>query len=163
MANSEAAPASTPARIIVGPVSTQAGLQYWYLACFPDYVIAVQQSMAAFFVLGMSHAGRDSVTPISYLAQRFLQPRTQSYRRRIENTLRTAPRERLMRKPNVVYPATQLKAIVHARKNGEPLFLSDLIFETTNGDRQRYGIVSADFERIYPQLEEMYPSKVSSI
>jgi hypothetical protein len=163
MANSGTALAATPARIIVGPVSTQAGFQYWYLACFPDYLIAVRQSMAAFFALAMSHSGRDSVSPITFLVQRSSQPSAQAMRQRIETALQSTPKERLLGKPNVVYRATQLKAIVHKSKKGAPLFLSDLMLETTLGSRQRYGIASVDFEKIYSQLKEMYPAKVSSI
>ena len=163
MANSGAALAPTPARIIVGPVSTQAGFQYWYLACFPDCVIAVQQSIAAFFALGMSHSGRGAVSPVNFLVQRLLQPSAQAFRQRIESALQSTPRERLLAKPNVVYPATQLKAMLYQNKKGAPLILSDLVLETNTGSRQRYGIVPADFERVYLQLKGMYPTKVNSI
>ena len=163
MANSGAALAPAPARIIVGPVSTKAGFQYWYLACFPECVVAVQQSIAAFFALGMSHSSRGAASPISFLVQRLVQPSTQAFRQRIESALQSTPKERLLAKPNVVYPATQLKAMIHQKKKGAPLILSDLVLETTAGSRQRYGINSADFEKVSSQLNQMYPAKLNSI
>ena len=44
MASTGVAPASAPGRVIAGPLSTQGGFQFWYLACFPDCIVAVQQS-----------------------------------------------------------------------------------------------------------------------
>jgi hypothetical protein len=55
MANIGVAPALAPNRIVLGPLSTQGGFQYWYLACFPDCVVALRQGIGAFFVLGMAN------------------------------------------------------------------------------------------------------------
>src|ERR1700731_4742771 len=55
MANIGVAPALAPTRIVLGPLSSQGGFQYWYLACFPDCIVALRQGIGAFFVLGMSN------------------------------------------------------------------------------------------------------------
>ena len=75
---------------------------------------------------------------------------------------RSTPSARLRVKRNVVYQTTQLKAITYKLKNGAPLILSDLVLETKTGSRQRYGIVPADFDKVYPQLKQMYPTQVNS-
>jgi hypothetical protein len=60
---------------------------------------------------------------------------------------------RLRGKPNVVFPTTQLKAISYTLKKGAPLFASNLILETKTGNKQRYGVVPADFEKVSSQLK----------
>lgn len=162
MTSTGVAPASAPTRVIVGPLSTQAGFPYWYLACFPDCVVAVQQSIGAFFVLGMSDSAGRAFGLVGILSNTCCR-RAQAFRQRIEAALQSTPSSRLRVKPNVVYQTTQLKAITYKLKRAPPLILSDLVVETKTGSRQRYGIVPADFEKVYPQLKQMYPTQVSSI
>jgi hypothetical protein len=133
------------------------------LACFPDCVVAVQQSIGAFFALGMSNSLGRTFGPVGILVKYLLQPHAQAFRQRIEATLQNTPSARLRSKPNVVYQTTQLKAITFKLKKGAPLILSDLILETTTGSKQRYGVVPADFEKVHFQLKQMYPTQVSSI
>jgi len=164
MASTGVAPATAPARVIVGPLSTQAGFQFWYLACFPDCIVAVQQSMAAFFMLGMSNdRSRGAFGLLGLLVNHLLKPRAQAFRQRIEATLRSTPSARLRGKPNVVYQTTQLTAIHYKLKRGAPFVTSDLVLETKAGRKQRYGIFPPDFEKVYPQLKQMYPELCKSI
>jgi hypothetical protein len=92
-----------------------------------------------------------------------LQPHALAFRQRIEATLQSTSSLRLRDKPNVVYPTTQLKAISYTLKKGAPLIASDLILETTTGNKQRYGVVPADFEKVSSQLKQMYPTHLKSI
>jgi hypothetical protein len=163
MASTGAATGVAPTRVIVGPLSTQGGFQYWYLACFPDCVVAVQQSIGAFFVLGMSHSAGSAFGLIGILIKSLVQPRARAFRQRIEAALQSTSSARLKVKPNVVYQTNQLKAMTYKLKNGAPLILSDLVLETKTGSKQRYGIIPEDFEKVRPQLKQMYPSLVNSI
>ena len=158
MTGTGAAPAAAPSRVIVGPLSTQGGFQYWYLVCLPDCMIAVPQSIGAFFALGLSNSLGRAPGPVSVVVKYLLQPHAIKFRQGIEATLQNAPALRLRGKPNVVYPTTQLKAISYTQKKGAPLVASDLVLETTAGKRHRYGIVPADFEKVSRQLKQMYPA-----
>src|SRR5882672_10176114 len=115
MANIGVAPALAPNRIVLGPLSTQGGFQYWYLACFPDCIVALRQGIGAFFVLGMSND--DGVSyPASFglvgvLVNHLLKPQARAYRQRMEAMVQNSPTSRLRTKPKVVYEVTQLKAI----------------------------------------------------
>jgi hypothetical protein len=88
MANTGVATALAPTRLVLGPVSTQSGLQYWYLACLPDCIVAVRQGIGAFFVLGMSND--DGVTYpalfglVGVLVSHLLKPKALAYRQRME-------------------------------------------------------------------------------
>jgi hypothetical protein len=155
--------AAAPTRVLVGPLSTQGGFQYWYMVCFPDCMVAVPQGIGAFFALGISNSVGRAVGPIGVLVKYLLQPRALAFRQRIEATLQSTPSLRLRGKPNVVFPTTQLKAISYTLKKGAPLFASDLILETKTGNKQRYGVVPADFEKVASQLKQMYPTLVKSI
>jgi hypothetical protein len=163
MPNTGVAPAAAPTRVIVGPLSTQSGFQYWYLVCFPDCMMAVQQNIGAFFALGMSNSLGRVFGPVGILVKYLVQPYANAFRQRIEANLQSTPGARLCHKPNVVYQTTQLKAITFKLKKGAPLISSDLILETTTGRKQRYGIVPADFEKVYSQLKQLYPERVNSI
>ena len=163
MASTGAATGLAPTRLIVGPLSTQGGFQYWYLACFPDCVVAVQQSIGAFFVLGMSNSAGGACGLIGIVIKSLLQPRAQAFRQRIEAALQSTSSARLQVKPNVVYQTKQLKAIAYKLKSGAPLILSDLVLETKTGSKQRYGIIPADFEKVRSPLKQMYPALVNSI
>src|ERR1700737_351794 len=99
MPSSGVAPAAVPTRVIVGPLSTQSGFQYWYLACFPDCVVAVQQSIGAFFALGMSNSLGRVFGPVGVLVKHLVQPHAHAFRQRIETTLQGAPSASLRGKP----------------------------------------------------------------
>jgi hypothetical protein len=55
MANTGAAPKLASTGPVIGPVFNCGGLQYWYLACFPDAIVAVRHFMGAMFILGMAN------------------------------------------------------------------------------------------------------------
>jgi hypothetical protein len=162
MAHTGAAPALAPNRILLGPLSTQGGFQYWYLACFPDCIVALRQGIGAFFVLAM--ANDDGVTyphlfgMAGILINRLLKPKARTYRLRMEAMVQSCPTSRLRAKPNVVYEVTQLKAITCKAKKGAPLILSELILETKTGSRQKFGVRPTEFKKACEQLAKMYPT-----
>jgi hypothetical protein len=154
-----AALATKPSRAIVGPLSTQSGFQYWYLACFPDCIVAVRQSIGAFFVFGMANGAAPSIFGLlGVLINHLVRGKVQGYRQRIEATLASTPTSRLRMKPNVVYQTMQLKSITFKPvKNGGGLILPDVILETKDGKKQKYGMQPADFDKACAQLKQMYP------
>lgn len=161
MAKIGVAPALAPTRILLGPLSTQSGFQYWYLACFPDCIVAVRQGIGAFFVLGM--ANDDGVTyphlfgMAGILVNHLLKPKARTYRLRTEAMLQSSPTSQLRTKPNVVYEVMQLKAIQCKAKKGAPLILSELVLETKSGSKQKFGVRPAAFKKACEQLKQMYP------
>jgi hypothetical protein len=126
-------------------------------------VVAVQQGIGAFFMLGMSDPIGLAYSPVGILAKYLLQPRAQAYRQKTEATLQKAQIARFRAKPNVVFQTPKLKAITFKFKKGAPVVSSDLVVETKTGSKQRYGINPADFEKVYPQLQQLYPGLCSSI
>jgi hypothetical protein len=158
MASTGAAPA--PARVIVGPLVTQAGFQYWYLACLPDCIVAVRQGIGAFFALGLSHNIAHAFGLLGALVKHLLQPRAQSFRQQIEARLQSVSAAQLRTKPNIVFPVSQLRSITYKAKKGAPLFMSDFALEAMTGRKTTYGIAPADFEKIISQLKQMYPTLV---
>jgi hypothetical protein len=161
MANIGVAPALAPTRILLGPLSTQSGFQYWYLACFPDCIVALRQGIGAFFVLGMANDDGVSYPALFGLAgvlvNHLLKPKARAYRLHVEAMLRSSPTSRLRTKPNVVYEVTQLKAIECKTKKGAPLILSELILETKGGGKQKFGVRPAEFKKACECLKQMYP------
>jgi hypothetical protein len=161
MAKIGVAPALAPTRIVLGPLSTQSGFQYWYLACFPDCIVALRQGIGAFFVLAM--ANDDGVTYpalfglIGILVNYLLKPKARTYRLRAEAMAQSSPTSQLRMKPNVVYEVTQLKAIQCKAKKGAPLILPELILETKGGSKQKFGVRPAEFKKSCEQLKQMYP------
>jgi hypothetical protein len=164
MANTGVAPALAPNRILLGPLSTQSGFQYWYLACFPDCIVALRQGIGAFFVLGM--ANDDGVSYPAWfglagvLVNHLLKPKARAYRLRMERMVQSCPTSRLRTKPNVVYEVTQLKTITCKAKKGAPLILSELILETKKGSKQKFGVRPAEFKKACEHLTKMYPQLV---
>jgi hypothetical protein len=162
MANIGAAPALAPTRFVLGPLSTQGGFQYWYLACFPDCIVAVRQGIGAFFVLGM--ANDDGVTyPALFgltgvLINHLLKPKARAYRLRMEAMLQSTQTSQLRAKPNVVYEVSQLKVINCKAKKGAPLILSELILETRRGTKQKFGVRPDEFKKACEYLRQMYPA-----
>jgi hypothetical protein len=160
MANTGTAPALAPTTGLIGPLSTQSGFQYWYLACFPDCLVAVRQGMWAMLVLGM--ANDDGVTYglfglVGLLINYVLKPKAAAYRQRAEAMVRNTPTSRLRMKPNLVYDVTQLKSIACKAKKGAPLILPELILETKNGKKEKFGVRPAEFKRACEYLKQTYP------
>jgi hypothetical protein len=161
MANLGAAPALSPTGVVIGPLFTRGGLQYWYLACFPDAIVAVRQGIGAMFVLNLANDDgvmmRGLFGIAGLLVNHLFVPKARAYRLRVEAMLRNTPTSRLRSKPNVVYEVTQLKAIKCVAKKGAPLILPELIIETRNGNKQMYGVRPAEFKRACEYLKQMYP------
>jgi hypothetical protein len=161
MVNVGTAPALAPTRLVLGPLSTQGGFQYWYLACLPDCIVAVRQGIGAFFVLGM--ANDEGVTHpalfglLGILVSYLLKPKARAYRLRMEAMVQSTPISRLRTKPNVAYDVAQLKAIICKAKKGAPLILPELILETKSGGKQKFGVRPAEFLKACEHLEKMYP------
>src|ERR1700730_9356870 len=166
MANIGVAPALAPTRIVLGPLSSQGGFQYWYLACFPDCIVALRQGIGAFFVTWDVERRRCLVSCLVWLGRSFFQPfvkpKARAYRQRMEAMVQNSPTSRLRTKPNVVYEVTQLKAIQCKAKKGAPLILSELILETKSGSKQKFGIRPAEFKKTCEHLKQMYPALFQS-
>jgi hypothetical protein len=161
MANIGAAPALAPTRLVLGPLSTQGGFQYWYLACLPDCIVAVRQGIGAFFVLGMSNDVGVTYPAlfglVGVLVNHLLKPKALAYRQRMEAMVQSGLTSGLRSKPNVVYEVTQLKAIICKAKKGAPLILPELILETKSGSKQKFGVRPAEFLKACEHLEQVYP------
>jgi hypothetical protein len=162
MAKIGVAPALAPIRIVLGPLFTQGGFQYWYLACFSDCMVAIRQGIGAFFVLGM--ANDDGVTyPALFgltgvLVNHLLKPKARAYRLRAEAMVQTSPTSQLRAKPNVVYEVAQLKAVQCKAKKGAPLILPELILETKSGGKQKFDVRPDEFKKACEQLKLLYPN-----
>jgi hypothetical protein len=161
MANIGAAPALAPTRVLIGPVFSHGGLRYWYLACFPDSIVALRQGFGASLVLGMAN---DDGVPMrglwgnaALLVNHVLKPRARKYRLRAEAMMGNTPTSQLRLKPNVVYDVTELKVIKCIAKKGAPLILPELVLETKTGGRQMYGVRPDEFKRACELLKQMYP------
>jgi hypothetical protein len=155
-------PAQARKPVVLGPLLTQSGLQYWYLACFPDCLVALRQGMGAVFVLGMANDDGVSVPILPVLAwiliNKLLKPKAMAYRRRAEVMAEKMPTSRLREKPNVVYDIAQLQTIQCKSKWGAPLVLPELILETKNGSKQTFGIRLSEFKKACQFLPQMYPT-----
>ncbi|HEY4905024.1 MAG TPA: hypothetical protein VIH89_16235 [Candidatus Sulfotelmatobacter sp.] len=151
------APAATPA--FVGPVKTRAGFQYWYLACFPDCVIAVRQGALTGLLLGLSGPiPRARFAGLGYFTMAFLMKRGNAKRRQVEADLPNIPTSRLRMEPNLVFAVAQLRSI--AIKGGEfaGVVIPDLILETSNGSLHNFGIPPKELPIVSAQLQKMYPA-----
>lgn len=161
MANIGTAPALAPTRVVIGPVFSHGGLRYWYLACFPDSIVALRQGLGASIALGLAN---DDGVPMrglwgnaALVVNRILKPKARAYRLRAEAMLGNTPTSRLRSKPNVVYEVTELKAIKCLAKKGAPLILPELVLETKTGGRQMFGVRPVEFKRACELLKQMYP------
>jgi len=160
MATPGAAPAQPATRTLIGPLSTQAGFQYWYFVCLPDSMIAVRQSIGAFFALGISNG---AVAPIfgllGALINMLVKGHAQKFRARKETILQRTAIALLRAKPNVVYSVSQLVSITFKDvKYGGNLVLPDIILETRNGKKEKFGMQKAEFDKACAQLKQMYPN-----
>jgi hypothetical protein len=164
MASTGTAPAAVPTRAVVGPLFTQAGFQYWYLACFPDCVVAVRQGIWDGLMLAMSGTGKAPM-PVYFgllggLVMQLMKGSGNKVRQRAEAALQNIPTSRLRLKPNLVYQTMQLRSISFKRsKFAVPgsLITPDIIVETKSGGKQKYGIQPLDFDKACAQLKQMYP------
>jgi hypothetical protein len=158
MASAGAAPTQSPNRSLIGPLSTQAGFQYWFLVCTPDSIIAVRQSITAFFAFGLSGAVPPIFGLLGGLINLLVASRTKGFRERTEAALLRTPITSLCAKPNVVYSVAQIKAITFRNvETGGNLILPDIILETRRGAKQKYGVQRTDFEKGCVQLKQLYP------
>jgi hypothetical protein len=161
MANVGAAPKLAPTRIVLGPLSTQGGFQYWYLACLPDCIVAVRLGSGACFVLGMSNDDGGTYPMlfglVGVVVHYLLKPKARAYRLRVEAMVQSTPTSRLRTKPNVAYDVAQLKAIICKSKKCAPLILPELILETKSGSKQKFGVRPAEFLKACEHLKQMYP------
>src|SRR5580698_7604837 len=95
--------ASAPKRAILGPALTQGGFQYWYLACFPDSIVAVRQGAWNGILYGMAgealpiHLGL-----LGYLLMALLKKQGVKRRQQVEATIESTPTSRLRANPNIV-------------------------------------------------------------
>jgi hypothetical protein len=162
MANIGTAPAKASTGVVIGPLIGCGGLQYWYLACFPDSIVAVRQGIGAVLILGMAN---DDAAPLpalfglaGVLFNHFLVPKARAYRLRVEAMLQNTPTSQLRSKPNLAYGVSQLKAIKCVAKKGAPFILPELILETKSGSKRSFGVRPAEFKRACGFLKQMYPA-----
>jgi len=158
MASTGVAPAAVPTRALIGPCSTQAGFQYWYLACFPDCIVAVRQGIWAGLLLGAT----GTVAPVHFgllgaLLMALMRSQGLKVRQQVETMLQSAPTSRLRMKPNLVYQTMQLRSITFNSRSFGTLVSPDIILETKSGGKQKFGIQKPDFEKYMPTLKQMYP------
>jgi len=153
------ATATTSAIDLVGPVTTQAGFQYWYLACFGDTIIAVRQGIGAFFMFGLANGAAPGVFGLlGALINILAKSSSAKYRQRTEAALVRTRKASLQSKPNVSYQISQLKSISFKDvKFGGGLVLPEIILEPMSGQKQKYGIQKADFDKACALLKERYP------
>jgi hypothetical protein len=87
-ANIGIAPALAPTRVLIGPVFSHGGLRYWYLACFPDSIVALRQGLGASIALGLVNDDgvlmRGLWGNAALLVNCALKPRARKYRLRAE-------------------------------------------------------------------------------
>ena len=144
---------------IIGPVLTQAGFQYWYLACFPECIVAVRQGIWDGILLAMS----GTVPPahlgvLGYLLVALLKGRGEKRRKELEAAVTSTPTSRLRMNPNIIYEASQLRSITVKSRSFGTLITPDIILETATGKKQKYGIQKPDLDKAVQQLQQMYPN-----
>jgi hypothetical protein len=159
MATTGIARAQTVTPAVIGPVSTQSGFQYWYLACFPDCIVAVRQGIGAFFAFGLLNGAVPGIFgALGALINVLVKGRAQDFRSRTEADLHRATVARLRVKGNILYSISQVKLLTFKNtKLGGSLILPDITIETANGKKQKYGVLRADFDKACDQLKQIYP------
>jgi hypothetical protein len=151
-------------REIVGPVFTSAGFQYWYLACYPDCVVAIPQGALTGLFLGMSNSVALHLGLLGALIVSLMRGRGQILRQQSVAAIEATPTSRLRMKPNNVCQVSQLRSIrFKPVKNGGGLISPDLVFEFKTGRKQKYGIQAADFEQACQQLKQLYPELCKAV
>jgi hypothetical protein len=151
--------APAPTRALIGPVQTQAGFQFWYLACFPDCIVAVRQGIFTGLLLSMSgNIAHVRFAGLGHLMTELLNDRANKKRRQVEAGMANIPTSRLRMEPNRVFEVAQLRSITLDGRSFAGVITPDIVFETTSGSQQKYGIRKPDFEKASAQLKQMYPS-----
>jgi hypothetical protein len=151
-------------REIIGPVFTSAGFQYWYLACYPDCVVAVPQGALTGMFLAMSNSIAPHLGLLGALVVGLMRGRGQVLRQQSVAAIEATPTSRLRSKPNNVCQVSQLRSIrFKPVKNGGGLISPDLIFELKTGRKQKYGIQAPDFEQACRQLKQLYPELCKAV
>lgn len=155
------APATSPTRAIVGPVSTAFGFRCWYLACFPDVIMAVPQSFFAAVAFVFSSETRPIVFGV---LQQLIADLITGPGRRLRSqraaTLSRTPESQIRSTPNVAIPVAQIRSI--SFKTGlmashNAVVTPEIILETVEGKKRIYGALAQDFEKAQAQLLQMYP------
>jgi hypothetical protein len=142
---------------------TASGFKYWDLACLPDCIVAVPQSLWTSVMLALSN----NVAPMFGLLGGLAAARGHSLHARITATLPNTPDSQLRMEPNAIFQIAQLRAInfkggKFANAPAGALITPDIILETKSG-KQSYGVHGPDFQKSCAQLRQMYPNLCKSI
>lgn len=153
------APALSQNHVVLGPASTQGGFQFWYLACFPDRIIAVRQGMGAFFLLSFAYGGlKAHFGLLGILIGRLLKGPVEKFHAKTQAQLRGLQAGQLQTKANVVYEVSRLTSINCSNvKHAFSVFQPKIVIELAGGKRQTYLIPSSEFESASAQLKQIYP------
>ena len=153
------APALSQNHAVLGPASTQGGFQFWYLACFPDRIIAVRQGVGAFFLLSFAYGGlKAHFGLLGILVSWLVKGPVKNYRVKTEAQLGKLQPMQLQSKGNITYNASELKSITCTNvKKAFSAFQPKITLEMASGKSQTYLIPSTDFEPVCARLKQMYP------
>jgi hypothetical protein len=158
MARFGTAPALAPAPTLIGPLLSAAGFRYWYLACQSDALVVVPQGFwDGFFA---SHAGAVLPRRINFYAYylfTFLKKTGTKRRQQIEADLNLVPPCSLRMPLNRIYEASRLRSITLLSHRRSAISTPDLILETIEGSKTKFGIQRHDFDQARAILTEMYP------
>lgn len=151
--------ANAPHQSLVGPLLSHAGFQYWYLVCTQDCIVVVRQGFFSGFFA--SHAGLvlpRRMNVYAYYLMTFLRNTGLKRRRRIEAELNRIPTSSLHAKPNRVFPTSELRSITLVTHAGSLLVQPDILLETLQRKKRKFGIQRYDFDQASAQLQQMYPA-----
>lgn len=152
------ATATTGNRVIVGPALSAFGFKCWYLGCFPDAIVAVRQSFLTAAAIAFSTESRLKLNRFySQLLWDLVASPGRRLRRRIPETLQTAPDSQLRSRPNIVIPTSQVRSIVLKSGSLARFSAPEINLEMNTGKKLIYGIHGLDFEKVCGQLWQTYP------
>ena len=157
MARFGTAPALAPAPTLIAPLLSAAGFRYWYLVGLPDGLAIVPQPFwDGFFT---SHSGTrlpPRMNFYAYYLMTFLKKTGAKRRQAMEADLRLVSDSSLRMPPNQVYQRSRLRSItLIAHRNS--ISTPDMILETIEGKRVKFGIQHHDFDQASAHLLRMYP------
>jgi hypothetical protein len=157
MARFGTAPALDPTPTLIAPLLSAAGFRYWYLVGLPDgLAIVAQHFWDGFFA---SHSGTRLPRRMNFYAyylMTFLKKTGVKRRQAIEADLRLVPDSGLRTPPNQVYEVSRLRSItLIAHRNS--ISTPDMILETIEGKKLKFGIQHHDFDQASVVLMRMYP------
>lgn len=145
---------------MIGPMFTAAGLRGWYLACYPDCIVAMPQGWTGFW-LAVSNI-QPPIRGMGSLLANLVYGFGKRLRSRTEAALAVMSDSQV--REHKAIPVSQLRAVVFQRgkfaKTG--LATPSIILETTEPGPQEYGINLPDFAKACAQLQEMYPKLCKS-